>query len=86
MSVQCARCGMEWPRDPALEVPCPCCRALVGQKCRRPSAHAVFGGEPHAARDQAALDAGFFEKCSGREDPSRTATRLPELPLFAQAS
>lgn len=63
MSVQCRNCGEEWPRDPALEVPCPVCRARVGAKCKRPSQHGVWGGQPHAERDQAAMDAGFLRPC-----------------------
>ena len=26
----CRRCGQAWPRDPRLEVACPCCRASAG--------------------------------------------------------
>lgn len=62
--VTCHRCGKTWPRDPALEVPCPTCRAAVGVKCRRPSGHNVPGGI-HASRDQAAMDAGLLERCPG---------------------
>lgn len=61
--VHCLRCGQEWPRDPALEVACPLCRAPVGRACRRPSQHEVYGGAVHSARDQAALDAGFVQMC-----------------------
>ena len=56
---------MKWPRDPALEVPCPCCGAGIGRMCRRPSEHRTFGGEPHAQRDKAAMDAGIIMKCPG---------------------
>jgi len=66
MPVQCSRCGTEWPKDPALEVPCSRCGAPVGKRCRRPSQHRVFGGQPHAERDRAAMDAGFLMKCLGR--------------------
>jgi len=31
--VACKHCGQEWPRDPALEVPCPKCEAPIGKKC-----------------------------------------------------
>ncbi len=65
-SVSCSRCGQEWPRDPALEVKCPTCQMPVGRKCRRPSEHNVWGGELHAARDQAAMDAGLLKKCTGK--------------------
>jgi DNA-directed RNA polymerase subunit RPC12/RpoP len=60
MTVACSQCGEEWPRDPALEVPCPTCHARVGVKCRRPSGHPC---ELHASRDQAAIDAGFLRPC-----------------------
>lgn len=63
--VECRRCGMAWPRDPALEVPCPRCAAAIGRKCRRPSQHGAFGGEPHAERDRAAMDSGLLVKCPG---------------------
>lgn len=65
MVVACRRCGQEWPRDPALEVPCPVCRAPVGQRCRRPSGHGVFGGGLHAARDEVANRAGILAKYNG---------------------
>lgn len=64
MSVRCNRCGEEWPRDPALEVPCPTCGAAVGRHCRRPSEHRVFGGGVHPDRDRAAMAAGNLAKCS----------------------
>lgn len=62
MTVPCGRrqCGKTWPRDPALEVACPSCPAKVGQRCRRPSGHGVFGGEPHDARDILAYRAGHY--------------------------
>lgn len=60
MTVRCNRCGQEWPRDPALEVPCPTCRAAAGQKCRRPSGHACG---IHVERDQAALETGLLAPC-----------------------
>jgi DNA-directed RNA polymerase subunit RPC12/RpoP len=63
MTVRCANCGDEWERDPALEVACPQCGAKVGCKCKRPSQHGVWGGQPHASRDQAAMDAGFLRPC-----------------------
>lgn len=61
--VTCATCGETWPRDPALEVPCPVCNAAVGKRCRRPSAHNNFGNQPHAERDRAAMAAGLLRPC-----------------------
>ena len=69
MAVECQRCGQMWPRDSALEVPCRCCGAGVGRKCRRPSEHGAFGGEPHAERDRAAMNAGLLMKCPGVRQP-----------------
>lgn len=60
--VACSRCGQSWPRDPALEVICPQCHAPIGTPCHRPSGH---GCALHAARDQAAMDAGKLVKCPG---------------------
>ena len=50
----CLACGQTWQRDPALEVPCPTCRASIGQRCRRPSGHQA--SEVHADRDRHALE------------------------------
>lgn len=61
---KCGRCGQEWPRDPAVEVPCPVCGAAAGRWCRRPSGHKAM--DLHAARDQAALDAGVLHRCPGK--------------------
>ncbi len=69
MTVICMKenCGREWPRDPALEIPCPTCRAGVGKRCKRPSGHVVFNKGVHAARDLAADAAGHYGTCpSGR--------------------
>ena len=55
---------MTWPRDPAVEVPCPRYRAAAGQSCQRPSQHRAFGGERHAERDRAAMKAGVVSKCT----------------------
>lgn len=74
MTVKCLKpgCDRSWPRDPALEVPCPTCGARIGQRCRRPSGHRVYGGEPHDARDIAADQAGHYGVCpSGRCGLSR---------------
>jgi len=75
MPVTCKRCGESWPRDPALEVPCPTCQAPIGVKCKRPSGH---GCELHAQRDQAAMDAGKLRKCTGAPN---VAQAVPEAPL-----
>jgi predicted amidophosphoribosyltransferase len=66
-TVKCDNCGQEWPRDPALEVACPKCRAPVGRVCRRPSGHNLWGNQPHRERDQAAMDAGLLQVCTGPE-------------------
>lgn len=63
-AVICSRCGEEWARDPALEVPCPTCSAPIGLNCKRPSGHGVWGDQPHAARDEAAMKAGLLRRCS----------------------
>ena len=82
MVVTCSRCGQEWPRDPALEVSCPVCRAPVGQRCRRPSGHGVFGRGLHVARDEAAMRAGYLAKCEAGLDgvmedvPSSTPSQV----------
>lgn len=71
MSAVCSRCGETWPRDPALEIPCPRCNATAGSYCshRRPSGHSVRFGAPlvHPERDQAALDAGILKPCAGAQ-------------------
>jgi hypothetical protein len=76
MTVSCNACGQEWTRDPALEVQCPKCEAKIGHYCRvrRPSGHtANFGAKTliHPARDQLAMDRGFFDRCP--------ATALPPM-------
>jgi hypothetical protein len=58
--VACHRCGQTWPRDPRLEVACPACLAAVGRPCLRPSGHATWGGIPHVAREQLAVDRGIL--------------------------
>lgn len=72
-AVRCCRCGQEWPRDPALEVPCPTCLAAVGHRCRRPSGHPAQG--LHKARDQAAMDAALLPKCPGPERPRKSGAQ-----------
>lgn len=59
--VTCALCGQSWPRDPALEVPCPTCHARVGVWCKSPSGHKAMN--LHAARDRAAIEAGKLHVC-----------------------
>jgi hypothetical protein len=46
-----------------LEVECPTCQAPVGQRCKRPSEHRVFGGEPHPDRDRLADRLGKYGPC-----------------------
>jgi hypothetical protein len=79
MTVRCNACGEEWPRDPALEVDCPDCRAGLGSACRRPSGHSCA---VHASRDRLAMGRGFFAPCLVAETP---LPELPsdDLPLFA---
>lgn len=56
-------CVRTWTRDPVLEVPCPTCSAPVGARCKRPSEHRVFGGEPHDERDRLADREGKYGPC-----------------------
>ncbi len=53
MPVTCLRCGQDWPRDPALEVPCPTCKAAIGSRCKRPSGHQA--SDVHVDRDRLAM-------------------------------
>jgi hypothetical protein len=66
---KCNLCGEEWPRDPALEVACPKCRAAVGVGCKdeRPSGHRVNRFDVHPERDQCALDKGLIGLCPKRK-------------------
>lgn len=70
MTATCKRCGETWPRDPALEVPCPQCQAPVGVKCRRPSGHPC---ELHHGRDQRAMDEGFLRPCRADQASNQAA-------------
>jgi hypothetical protein len=79
MSVSCSNCGEEWPRNPALEVPCPTCHAPVGVKCRRPSGH---GCTLHASRDQAAMDAGFLRLCPKGPSAQQAEAAGVQMELF----
>lgn len=67
MTVSCSACHQEWARDPALEVKCPKCNAVVGKYCaeQRPSGYRIRFGSTliHPARDQLAMDLGFLQKC-----------------------
>lgn len=72
MPATCRGCGATWPRDPALEIACPACRAPVGKGCHRPSGH---GTDIHAARDRAAIDAGLLKLC-----PAAIAARACDAP------
>jgi DNA-directed RNA polymerase subunit RPC12/RpoP len=68
MQVRCSRCGQEWPRDPALEVVCPNCRARIGVRCKRPSGHG--GGlftDFHDGRLVEAMRQGFEQRCPGAD-------------------
>ncbi len=67
--VTCSRCGLTWPRDPALEVACPECYAKPGRICRRPSGHRLFGGGVHGKRDALAVALGVLGKCPGNVEP-----------------
>lgn len=84
-------CGKTWPRDPALEVPCPTCRAGVGARCVKPSGHRFWAYEnPHADRDILADRQGHYGpcpwNCCGLEHASRgLAAKAPvhqQLALF----
>lgn len=79
MTVTCSNCGEEWPRDPALEVPCPTCHAPVGVKCRGPSGHPC---ELHASRDRAAMGAGFLRPCPKGPSAQQQRVMTPQLELF----
>ena len=78
MTVQCAFCGEEWPRDPVYEAPCPDCLAPVGQGCRRPSGHGAWGrGSFHKAREIHAMALGVLQPCSAAVPKPATTRRVP---------
>ena len=82
--VRCTNCGQEWPRDPALEVPCPVCRAGIGQICRRPSGHRVFGGAFHPDRDRLAMmEVAGYGKCPASIPTEPDQEPNNQLTLFA---
>lgn len=76
----CTACGASWARDPALEVPCPTCRAPVGSPCTRPSGH---GCDCHPARDGAALRAGHLTRCPAAHPTAANnfTRRAPHVPV-----
>lgn len=87
--VRCMKpgCDRSWIRDPALEVPCPECRAPVGAPCKRPSGHPVFAKGVHGARDLAADAAGHYGICpSARCGQARKAAMPVQTDLFQGAS
>lgn len=61
--VKCLACGEEWPRDPALEVECPACKAKVGVWCKSPSGHKAM--QLHAGRIERAFAEGHEHRCPG---------------------
>lgn len=89
MTAHCLKgCGKTWPRDPVLEVACPTCNAPVGRRCKRPSGHGVWGGQPHPARDVLADRCGFYGacpwQCCGLENVTSREGR--QLDMFAGAA
>lgn len=81
MTVRCASCGQEWPRDPCLEVACPMCHAGVGVKCRRPSGHGIFGKAfPfHPERERRAMALGILARCPAAPSDSRPTSSQANL-------
>lgn len=78
-------CGREWPRDPALEVQCPECRAPIGSPCKRPSGHPVFARGVHGRRDLLADAEGHYGTCpSHRCGQARKKTEGIQSDLFAE--
>ena len=83
MTISCSICGQTWARDPALEVPCPVCNADVGERCRRPSGHTVWGGQPHPERDRLAMQTlPGYGQCPARVKQP-TQPKRSTLPLFS---
>lgn len=76
--VCCAVCGHEFPQDPLFAVACPDCGTPPGQFCRRPSGHSGPFVPFHAARDLAALTAGFYNHTDALGQPcGKQATNPP---------
>ncbi len=87
MTATCRICGQEWPRDPALEVPCPTCKAPIGTRCRRPSGHHANG--IHEARDRVAVQTipGYGQCPAAQPAAPRPTRRSPRsAPPPTQAS
>jgi len=55
---------------------CPACSATPGQRCRRPSEHAVFGNRPHGSRVNLAL--ADTERRAQAGDPDLPACWPPQ--------
>lgn len=68
--VRCDACGQTWPREPALEVPCPTCLKRAGVWCASPSGHKWM--QLHAERIEAARAAGKLHVC-----PEAQETKTP---------
>ena len=84
MTVSCANCGGSWARDPALEVPCPVCNVDVGERCRRPSGHTVWGGQPHPERDRLAMQTmSGYGQCPARMKQPIQQPKHSALSLFS---
>lgn len=60
----CHLCGEGWDHHPAAVVACPQCERPAGSPCQRPSGHNTYGGIPHVAREQLAVDTGLLKKCA----------------------
>lgn len=81
--VTCVQCGQAWEIDPALLVPCPTCHVKVGQRCKRPSGHGVWGGEPHPDRDRVAMNmVPGYGRCLAIQGPAES--EIDTLPLFKE--
>lgn len=80
VTCQRERCTRTWPRDPVLEVECPTCHASIGARCKRPSGHGVFGGDPHDARDILAWRKGHYGACPTGRCGAKLAKRFGTAP------